>query len=142
VASSLETLHVPAGYSFFLPYRCRGRGRPKAKFPPIRELCIEEDWPYYASAVATTWDLLKLSVLRLRSINLAFFTASLPADQLSGLTKFECLLKDDGNEANWVLNLISIICKIKRLEELVVQCYHPHKLLAALENHKSTPCES
>jgi hypothetical protein len=138
---NLETLHVRSGptnsYNFFT-------GRHNEKVPPVRELCIEGDWLCPPHRVARHWDFSKLSVLKLWHIELHAFVTSVPLEQLSTLTKFEFLFKDrltdphTDSQATSIDHLIRIIGTIRQLEELVLECYHPHKLFAALEAHKSS----
>jgi hypothetical protein len=143
-APNLKTLHVPAGYQFYPNYGDSSTASPKKMFPPLQELCLEGDWPYGVDDVYRIWDFSKLSVLRLRGIDLAKFTFSVPIYQLSSLTKFEFLFNSDripslhDNPESLVQQLMGIISMIERLEELVLECYHPHKLLPILERHKST----
>ncbi len=135
----LETLHVRSGCAN--PYTFAARRRDK-KFPPVRELCIEGDWQYSAHRVVRMWDFSNISVLKLWYIDLDAFVASVPLEQLSMLKKFEFLSKDrltnpyPSSPAKSVEHLISIISKIERLEELVVECYHPHQLLPSFKKHK------
>jgi hypothetical protein len=136
---NLETLHIRSSGTYS-PYIISASHREK-KFPPIRELCVEMDWRYSARRFARTWDFSKLSVLKLRNIDLDNFVAGVPLEQLSGLTKFEFLLRGQmpvlrHNQINWVDHLVKIICNIHRLEELIVECYDTHELLPALAKHK------
>jgi hypothetical protein len=43
-----------------------------------------------------------------------------------------------GSQTTLIDNLIRIVGTIKQPEEPVIECYQPHKLLTALEAHKST----
>jgi hypothetical protein len=116
----------------------------KKFFPPIRELILEGVWQYTEEEVVAFWDFSKLSILKLRYIDIDYFAKNVPSQQMSGLTKFEFLVKDDTTmrlterPAYWVNPLMTFMDKIERLEELVLQCYHPHWLMPVIEKHKSS----
>jgi hypothetical protein len=126
---NLEVLHVRPGHKF----RPHIMTSPSPRFYPIRELILEGNWHCTANDVAALWDFSRLSTLRLRHIDLDKFAFSVPFQQLSGLTKFEFLL---GNKAYWADNLTGLISKVERLEELVLECYCPHKLIDVIEKHR------
>ena len=126
---NLEVLHVRPGHKF----RPHIMTSPSPRFYQIRELILEGNWHYTANDVAALWDFSRLSTLRLRHIDLDKFAFSVPFQQLSGLTKFEFLL---GNKAYWADNLTGLISKVERLEELVLECYCPHKLIDVIEKHR------
>ena len=148
----LEVLHLPSPSrrgryrllsNLFLdpPVAPTPRGK---KLPPIRELILEGHWYCGDKAVAELWDFSRLSTLKLRYVDIDYFANSVSSQQLSGLKKFEFLVKDDPTmqlterAAYWVRPLITLMDKIERLEELVLQCYHPHWLMPVLEKHKSS----
>lgn len=131
---NLEILHCFPEYRLTLEMHRAGM-----KYPAIRELRLEADGKHMAPNTFLPWDFSKLSALNLSGVNLKSFFRYLPFEELSGLRELRVRVWDYFAPADsWVEEYLApCIRAITRLEVLDIRCAHPHKLLPALEKHRS-----